>query len=264
MPAWSVVICCANAESTLPAALASAAWADEIVVVDSGSTDATEQIAREAGTTYRLEPWRGYTGQKKFGAELAKNDWVFVLDGDEEISLGLAAKLRGLSDDQLGRLDVIYVRRRNWVMGRPVWAWWPDWQSRGIHRQRVTWPEEALHESREPTDPSRVLRLTEHLEHKRAGPPDFADYFSGRRMDERLLMVARQQHARGKRVGWLGLWLRPKLAFFKFFVLKLGFLDGTFGLLIAQKAAVSTQLKYAALWAVQQEPPADQPPSPSV
>ena len=58
-------------------------------------------------------------------------------------------------------------------------------------------------------------------------------------------------HANGKRVGFVGLWLRPKLAFFKFFILKRGFLDGGFGLLIAQKAQVSTQLKYAALWAVQ-------------
>ncbi|MEM8781649.1 MAG: glycosyltransferase family 2 protein [Planctomycetota bacterium] len=253
MPSWSVVICCANAQATLPAALASTAWADEVVVVDSGSADATAQIAQEAGATYRLEPWRGYTGQKKFGAELARHDWVFVLDGDEEISPALAAELKALTDADLNRLDVIYARRRNWVMGRAVRAWWPDWQNRGIHRRRVAWPEEALHESREPTDPSRVRRLAGHLEHKRAGPPDFADYFSGQRLDERLLMVARQMHARGRRVGFLGLWLRPKLAFLKFFLLKRGFLDGTFGLLIAQKAAVSVQLKYAALWAVQRE-----------
>ncbi|MEM1444666.1 MAG: glycosyltransferase family 2 protein [Planctomycetota bacterium] len=261
MPAWSVVICCANAQATLPAALASARWADEIVVVDSGSHDATAEIAQQAGATYRLEPWRGYTGQKKFGAELAKNDWVFVLDGDEEISPLLATELQALTDEQREKLDVIYVRRQNWVMGRAVRAWWPDWQSRGIHRHRVSWPEEALHESRQPTDPSRVLRLSGHLEHKKAGPPDFADYFSGSRQDERLLMVAREMHARGKRVGSLGLWLRPKLAFFKFFVLKRGFLDGAFGLLIAQKAAVSTQLKYAALWAVQRGL-ADSPPTP--
>ncbi|MEM7576873.1 MAG: glycosyltransferase family 2 protein [Planctomycetota bacterium] len=251
MPAWSVVICCANAQATLPAALDSAQWADEIVVVDSGSNDATAQIAQDAGVAYRLEPWRGYTGQKKFGAELARHDWVFILDGDEEISPVLASQLQRFTDAELEQLDVVYVRRRNWVMGKPVRAWWPDWQSRGIHRQRVTWPEEALHESRQPTDPARVARLTGHLDHKKAGSPDFADYFSGKRMDERLLMVAREMHARGKRVGSLGLWLRPQLAFFKFFVLKRGFIDGTFGLLIAQKAATSTQLKYAALWAVQ-------------
>ncbi len=213
MACWSVVICCAEAQATLPAALASSAWADEIVVVDSGSSDRTADIAQDAGAVYRLEPWRGYSGQKKFGVQLARHDWVFVLDGDEEISPALIAEIRGLTDAQLETLDVLYVRRRNWVLGKVVRAWW--------------------------------------IEHKRAGPPDFADYFSGARMDERLLLVARQMHANGKRVGFVGLWLRPKLAFFKFFILKRGFLDGGFGLLIAQKAQVSTQLKYAALWAVQ-------------
>ena len=72
-------------------------------------------------------------------------------------------------------------------------------------------------------------------------------------MDERLLMVARQMHDHGRRCHWWDLVFRPRLAFIKSFVVKRGFLDGTFGLLIAQKAAVSTQLKYAALWAVEED-----------
>lgn len=249
----SVVICCADAADTLPAAIASSRWADELVIVDSGSSDDTAAIAQAAADIYRLEPWRGYTQQKKFGVELASHDWVFVLDGDEEFSPGLIEQIRGLSDSQLAGLDVVYVRRRNWVMGRPVRAWWPDWQSRLIHRGRVRWPEEALHESREPTDPSRTLRLRGHIEHKRVSGADFTDYFSGRRMDERLMMVARQMHGRGKRAHAWDLVIRPAIAFWKFYLFKRGFLDGTFGLLIAQKAATSTQLKYAALWAVQQQ-----------
>jgi len=99
----------------------------------------------------------------------------------------------------------------------------------------------------------RVKSLRGWLVHKRLSKAGFSDYFSGRRMDERLMMVAREMHARGKRCHWYDLTFRPRLAFLKFFILKRGFLDGTFGLLIAQKAAVSTQLKYAALWAVQGE-----------
>lgn len=252
----SVVICCANAEKTLPAAIASAAWADELVIVDSGSEDGTGPIARAAAGRYVVEPWRGYAGQKKFGAELARHDWVFILDGDEEISPALAQHIRGLTDAQLGGLDVVYVRRHNWVMGRYVRAWSPDWQSRLIHRGRVTWPEEVLHESRVPGDPSRTLKLSAHLEHKRTqggDGADWADYFCGRRMDERLIPVAEQMYARGRRVRWWGLWFRPWAAFCKFYVFKGAFLDGAFGLLVAQKAAGSVQLKYAALWAVQQK-----------
>ena len=227
------------------------AWANELVVVDSGSTDDTAEIAQRYADRYVLEPWRGYTGQKRFAADLCRNDWVFVLDGDETIPSALARELTELSDEQLQRRDVLLVRRRNYVMGRRVRAWWPDWQSRLIHRHRCHWPDEALHEARLPSDPSRQGKLKGWIEHKRHSRSGFGDYFSGSRMDERLLMVARQMHERGKRCRAWDLVLRPWGAFWKFYLLKRGFLDGSFGLLMAQKAAVSTQLKYAALWAVE-------------
>ncbi len=248
----SVAICCVNAADTLAHACRSAQWADELVVVDSGSTDQTPQIAQQYTDRYIVEPWRGYTQQKRFAAGLCRNDWVFVLDSDEAISPGLAQELQAMDQAQLEQCDVWLVRRRNHVMGRPVRAWWPDWQSRLIHRDRCAWPEEALHEARLPRDPSRLGKLKHWIEHKQHSAAGFGDYFSGRRMDERLIMVAKQMHRNGKRCGWADLALRPWLSFWKFYLVKRGFLDGTFGLLIAQKAAVSTQLKYAALWAVQQ------------
>jgi (heptosyl)LPS beta-1,4-glucosyltransferase len=253
MPAISVVICCANAAETLEPACRSVAWADELVIVDSGSTDATPQIAQRYAHRYVQERWRGYTGQKKYGAELCRHDWVFVLDGDEECSPQLAEQWKRISEGELAKLDVLLTPRKNYVMGRYVRAWWPDRQTRIFHRRRCTWPQEALHEARQPSHPSRVKELGGWIEHKRHSHAGFSDYFSGRRMDERLLMVARQMHERGKRARWWDLTLRPPLAFWKFYLLKAGFLDGAFGLLIAQKAAVSVQLKYAALWAVQQE-----------
>ena len=266
MVPMSVVICCANAEATLPAALASCGWADEVLVVDSGSADATEAIARARATRYLQEPWRGYRDQKKFAVEQARHDWVLVLDGDEEVSAPLARQIGKLTAEVLEGLDVIYVPRQNWVLGRRVRAWSPDWQSRLIHRDRVTWPEEALHEDRRPRDPARTLRLSGHLEHKRVGPREWADYFSGRRMDERLTMVARQMHERGKRASFGDLLLRPWGAFFKFYIFKGAWRDGAFGLLIAQKAAVSVQLKYARLWALQHQetrPPEPRSPGPA-
>ncbi|MEM8739141.1 MAG: glycosyltransferase family 2 protein [Planctomycetota bacterium] len=249
----SVVICCADAAATLPAALASARWADEVLVVDSGSRDETARIAQEGADRYVVEPWRGYTAQKQFAVELARNDWIFILDGDEEVSPVLARQLASLREDQWEGLDVVAVRRQNWVMGRRVRAWFPDWQARLIHRRRAVWEDDALHDTCHPGHPSRGLKLSGHLEHKRVGATDWSDYFSGRRLDERLRPVAEQMYDRGKRASAWSLVLRPWGAFWKFYLIKRGFLDGTFGLLIAQKAAVSVQLKYAALWAVQQE-----------
>jgi len=249
----TVIICCANSEATLAAACETSRWADELIVVDSGSEDATEQIARQYADKYVVEPWRGYGPQKHFAAELARNDWIFFVDGDEECSPQLALELQAMSAEQLERYDLLLVPRKNYVLGRYVRAWWPDRLTRVFHRRRVTWDDEVLHDTRAPSDPARVANLRGWLEHKRVGEPRWSDYFSGRRMDERLEMVAQQMYDRGKRARWYDLLLRPPLAFFKFYILKRGFLDGTFGLLIAQKAWVSAQLKYAALWAIQQD-----------
>ncbi len=247
----SVAICCVNAASTLEAACQSVRWADELVVVDSGSTDATPTIAQRFADRYVVEPWRGYGEQKRYAAALCRNDWVLVLDADEEVSPTLATELAALEEAELAACDVLYMRRRHYVMGRRVRAWWPDWQSRLIHRQRVQWQGDVLHEARKPRDPQRVRRLQGWLEHKRHSDEGFADYFSGHRLDERLLMVAQDMARRGRKAHWWDLLFRPALAFLKFYFIKRGCLDGSFGLLMAQKAAVSDQLKYAALWAVQ-------------
>ena len=251
MPSISVAICCANAAATLEAACRSALWADELVVVDSGSTDATPDIARRYADRYVQEPWRGYGEQKRFAAELCRHDWVLVLDADEEVSEALAAELRELDVSKLGWADVVYMRRRHYLLGRPVRAWWPDWQSRLIHRKRAQWADEAVHDRRVPTHPRRSARLYGWLEHKRLSADGFSDYFCGARLDARLLVVAEEMHRRGKRAHWWDLAARPALSFIKFYLIKRGFLDGSFGLLIAHKKMVSTQLKYAALWAVQ-------------
>ena len=237
---------------TLETACASAAWADELIVIDSGSTDATADIAKRMADRYVLEPWRGYTEQKVFGCTLAKHDWIFILDGDEEITPALAHEIRHLSQAQLDQADLFEMPRLNYVMGLPVRAWLPDQQSRLIHRDRITWPDEALHDRREASDPSRIKPLQGQIHHKRTSQCGFADYFSGHRLDARLLLVAEQMHEQGKRATLSDLFFRPIAAFVKFYFFKRGFMAGTFGLLIAQKAAVSVQLKYAALWAVQQ------------
>lgn len=248
----TVIIVCADVADTLDAACRSVAWADELIVVDSGSKDATAEIAKRYAHRYALEPWRGYGPQKQFAAELATHDWIFFLDGDEECSPELARELQALTPQELERYDLLLVPRKNYVMGRWARAWWPDHLTRIFHRRRVTWDAEVLHDTRQPSHPSRVRKLGGWLEHKRHSSAGFADYFSGHRLDARLLMQARQMHERGKRARWWDLLVRPWLAFGKFYFLKGGWLDGTFGLLVAQKAAVSTQLRYAALWAVQE------------
>lgn len=249
----SVLICCANAADTLDAACRSVAWADELVIVDSGSTDATPEIARQYADRYVVEPWRGYSEQKKYGASLCRHDWVLVLDGDEEVSPALRGEVEALPADTLERYDVLSMPRRNFILGRHVRAWDPDWQSRLIHRGRCRWADEPLHDARLPSHPSRQGWLHHPLEHKRHSRAGFRDYFNGSLEDARALLIARHAVARGKRCHAWDLLLRPLLAFLKFYFIKRGFLDGQFGLLIAWKAVIGTVIKYAAIWAVQND-----------
>ncbi len=251
MPKVSAMICCYNAVHTIEASCRSVGWADELVVVDSGSTDETPQIARSYAHEFVVEPWRGYTEQKRLGTSLCRNEWVLVLDADEECSPELAGEISRLTHEELEEKDVFLIRRRNYQMGRYVRAWSPDWQSRLIHRGRCQWAEEALHDSRLPSHPARVAKLEGWIEHNRCSQAGFADYFNGRLADARLRLIASEMYTRGKRCRWMDLLVRPAFAFAKFYFLKLGFLDGQFGLLIAQKAAMAAQLKYAALWAMQ-------------
>jgi len=253
MAKFSIIICCANSEDMLEETCKSATWADELIVVDSGSTDRTPEIAKKYADKYVEEPWRGHSEQKKFAAELGRNDWIFFLDGDEECSPELAEELNNLSEEKLDQYDLLLVPRKNYVLGRLARAWWPDELTRIFHRRRCTWSNHPLHDIRVPSHPSKVMHLKGWLVHKRLSQAGFSDYFSGKRMDDRLLPVAKEMYDKGKRCNWLDLAFRPAIAFIKFYFLKLGFLDGTFGLLIAQKAYVSTQLKYATLWAIQHD-----------
>lgn len=249
----SVVICCVNSADTIEAACQSVAWADELVVVDSGSSDATGQIAQKYADQYVVEPWRGYSRQKQFGTSLASNEWVLLLDGDEECSDELGRHLAAMSKKELEGYDLLLVRRRHYLMGRWVRAWRPDWQSRIYHRDRCQWGGEALHDSRRVSDPSRMRKLkTGLLLHKRTSDGGFKDYFNGQLEDSRLLMVAEEMYAKGGRCHWWDIVLRPWMASFKSLIIKGGILDGVWGILIAQKAAMGVQLKYAALWSVQQ------------
>jgi glycosyltransferase involved in cell wall biosynthesis len=252
MPKISALICCANSAATLPAACRSVQWADELVIVDSGSTDGTEKIARQFADRYVLEDWRGYTEQKKYGTTLCENNWIFSLDGDEECSQELAAEIRRLSKHEFDRRDVFFVKRRNFVMGRHVRAWDPDWQSRLIHCHRCRWADADLHDARLPSHPDRGRKLHGWLYHKRAGDAEFSDYFSGDRGDRRFWLLAAEMHRKGRRCKWHDLVIRPAWAFLRFYVIKQSFRDGAFGLLIAYKAAFGVLIKYAALWAFQQ------------
>jgi len=251
-PRISICVLAMNEADKIACALESArgrAWCDEILIFDSGSTDDTVEIAQRFTDRIERHPWVNFSENRRQLVAAARNPWVFILDADEEITDELAHEIETLPDEQFTRHAMFVMPRRNYLLGRYVRAWGPDRVARLIDRTRVRWPERLVHDRPEPVK-GTVVKLRHPLLHKRMAY-DWGDYFDGRRYQQRTEALAREMYQRGRRVGYVGLLLRPIGAFFKFYVLKGGFLDGAFGLLVAQKTAVSVQLKYARLWEMQ-------------
>ncbi|MDX1565125.1 MAG: glycosyltransferase family 2 protein [Phycisphaeraceae bacterium] len=225
-------------------------WCSELLVFDSGSTDRTVEICREYTDRVEFHEWIDYSTSKRNMTEAASNDWVFILDADEEISPELAEEIGGLSESTFQNHPVMTMPRKNWLLGEYVGCWYPDRQNRLIDRRRVEWPFRAVHDFRVPTE-GTTLDLKHPLFHNRE-VDDWSDYFDGRRFENRAIGIAQEMYDRGQRVGFWNMAFRPLFAMIKYYVFKGGFLQGAFGLMVAQQCTLGVQLKYARLWYLQQ------------
>lgn len=241
MPAVSITIITLNEAERLPAALASAAWADEIVVLDSGSTDGTPDLARAAGAVVVVEAWRGYGAQKNRAAELARHDWIFNLDADERIDATLAQAVRTLPATPAAA--VYRVRRRNRFAGVALrhWPWAWDEQRRLYDRHRTRFTAAAVHESLEPA--GAVGRLPGVLDHETYR--DWADY--ERRQRRYGELWADTARARGRQVGALKRGCDPAVTFLRHWLLRGYLLGGALGWRMSLAAARGTRLRHRLL-----------------
>jgi glycosyltransferase involved in cell wall biosynthesis len=237
----SVVVITLNAARELEACLQSVAWADETVVVDSGSSDETLAIARRFGARTVHQEWRGYGPQKRFAASQAQHPWVLSLDADERVSEQLRDSIRR---ELAGpRFRAYQFPRRNRFMGR--WLrhgeGYPDWSVRLFHRDHANWSDDAIHEK--VVAPAPVGRLSGDLLHE--SEQGIADYLA--KQNRYTTLQAQALHARGKRVGLLKLVVSPLARFIKFYFLRLGFLDGVPGLVHIAIGCFNSFVKYAKL-----------------
>ncbi len=240
----SVTIIARNEADRLPAALASVAWADEILVLESGSTDATAAIAAAAGARVVQEPWLGFGPTKNRAAELARNDWILNLDADERVEPALADAIRALSE--ISAVAAYRVRRRNRVGGVALkhWPWAWDEQPRLYDRRAVRFRPVAVHESLERLDasPLNAALLPGVLDHL-----TYRDWADCRARQERYAALwAEQAHARGRRAGPPSVFRAPA-AFFQHFFLRGYVRSGRTGWRMALMAAFYTALKYRLL-----------------
>jgi glycosyltransferase involved in cell wall biosynthesis len=238
----SVCIITQNEEANLPRALASLKGiADEIVVVDSGSTDRTAAIAGEHGATWFDHPWTNYADQKNYAAECASNDWVFSMDADEELSSRLQTSLLAWKK-YAPEYSVYEVSRKTFYLG--AWiehsGWYPDFQRRLYRRDEAEFSG-TVHESLRHA--GKIGRLSGDLLHYTVR--SFEEHEAN--VERYTTLAAQQMFAEGKR-NWRGaMWCATPWSWFQNFVLRGGFMDGYRGALIAKMAARSVRLKYAKL-----------------
>jgi glycosyltransferase involved in cell wall biosynthesis len=230
-----------NAAAQLEACLASLAFADEIVVVDSGSDDTSLEIAARHGARVLQKDWVGFGRQKQYAVEQANNDWVLCLDADERVSDELAASIAAAL--AAPEAPVYRMARRNRFLGR--WLahgeGYPDWSPRLFDRRQARWSDDTVHE--------KVLyavtpgTLEGDLLHESA--TDLADYLA--KQNRYTTLAAQQLLERGKSAGAAELLLSPLVRFVKLYLFRLGFLDGLPGLVHVAIGCMNSFLKYAKL-----------------
>ncbi|HYL84167.1 MAG TPA: glycosyltransferase family 2 protein [Candidatus Angelobacter sp.] len=231
-----------NEEQNLPRALASLAEvADEIVIVDSGSADRTEQIAREYGAVFLSRPWTNYAEQKNFAAESARNDWILSLDADEELSSPLKTSVLEWKK-RPADLSVYEMARRAWYLGKWIRysGWYPDFQRR-LYRRDLAKFSGIIHESLQ--FEGRPGRLRGDLLHYTVRSFDEHE----EKVERYTALAAQRLYVEGKRSWRPAIWFAAPWSWFQNYFLRGGFLDGYQGAQIARMAARSVRLKYRKL-----------------
>ena len=247
----TAIIITLNEEQHIKEACESVAWADEIVVVDSESTDSTQEIARACGARVITNRWPGFALQKQFAVDQAKFDWIFSLDADERVSEELKRVIDDLRKKGEANLaDGYQIARRTNYQGRWIrgGGWYPDRQLRLFRKNAGRWKKRHIHESVEMKPDARVERLSGDILHYSV--PDAAHHH--RMIGERYApLAALQMFEEGKRTSAIQIATAAPFAFVRSLVLKAGFRDGLAGISIASFAAHHAFLKHLMLWEMQ-------------
>jgi glycosyltransferase involved in cell wall biosynthesis len=239
----SAVIITLNEENNLPRCLTSLRdLASEIVIIDSGSTDRTREIAAEYGARFEFQPWLGHVAQKNTALSRASETWALCVDADEEVSPELARSIRQLFARRAPEFNGYWVNRFNFYLGDWIrHAWYPEWRLRLVRVSRASWLGSDPHDRLEV--PGTTARLGGHLHH--FSYADVQDHFQRIIRYARIAAEARAQS--GGPVRWYHLACSPWLAFVKTLVLKQGWRDGWRGWIIAFATLTKVFAKYAFL-----------------
>jgi glycosyltransferase involved in cell wall biosynthesis len=238
----SAVIITKNEARHIEACINSVGFADEVLIVDSGSTDETAVLASRLGARVIHQDWLGFGAQKRFAVQAAQNDWVLCLDADERVDDDLAAQIRRAVSQASAFAYELAMQQK--FMGRMLnhGDGYPLWKLRLFHRGHAQWSDDAIHESVKTNTP--IQRLEGRLLHV---PEISLDEWIAKQ-NRYTQLQAEALHRQGKRVGARNIVLNPIWRFVKYYVLQRGFLDGVPGFVHAFLSAAFVAAKYAKAW----------------
>ncbi|MET0278689.1 MAG: glycosyltransferase family 2 protein [Pseudorhodoplanes sp.] len=239
----SAIVIAKDEEKNIGACLDSLKFCDERIVVDGGSEDATAAIAEKKGARVVVNPeWNGFGPQKNFALSLAKGDWVFSIDADERVSPELAASMRGVIAE--GLYDAYEMPRLSSFCGKPMRhsGWYPDYVLRLFRRGKARFSDDLVHEKL--ICEGEVSRLREPLIHHPVARLE--DSLS--RMDRYSTARAQMIVDSGRRVSFMTGIVRGLWTFLQTYFIRLGFLDGREGFLLAVLNAEGTYYRYMKAW----------------
>ena len=235
-----------NAATQLDACLTSLAFAGEIVVVDSGSTDATIAIAQRHGARVIAQDWLGFGAQKQFAVSQAAHDWVLCLDADERVTPTLQTSIAQTLGGQGSPATPAWrMARANVFMGRVLrhGEGYPDWNLRLFDRRHARWSDDPVHEHVVPAGGVIAGTLAGDLMHESS--ETLSSYLA--KQSRYTDLQAQRLHAQGQHASVLRMMLAPLARFLKFYVFRLGFLDGAPGLVHILIGCQNSLMKYAKL-----------------
>lgn len=246
-PKISAFIICKNEERNIRRCLDSVKWCDELIVIDSGSTDETLSICREYTDKIHVRNWPGYVEQKRYGLSVCTEEWVLNIDADEEVSAELRDNIieaisdrrewaRDINGYQLNR--VVFYLGRWWRKG----GWHPEYRLRLVRRSAASWGGVDPHERAEVQ--GRTSKMRGELRHYTY--TDIAAHIHS--LNSLSSVAARSMFEQGQKASALKVMFNPVLRFLKFYVLRRGFLEGYAGVVVAHLEAYYVFLKYVKLW----------------
>lgn len=242
----SVTVICKNEEKNIRRCLESAKWADDIIIIDSGSTDKTLEIAKEYTENIEVIEWNGYSHARKIALQKVKTEWVLPLDADEEITNGLKDEIIDVIKSGNQEINGYKIPRKSFFLNKWIkhCGWYPGYQMRLCRTKFTSVAERLVHEGY--IIEGKTGYLKNDINHYTVN----SIYEFTAKINEYSTLQAIEK-VRRKKVGFKEIYFNNIIAFYKHFIFKRGFLDGVHGLMVSMFDLITNVLTYMKIYELQ-------------